>query len=649
MGTGGTMVITDPTLSVAPEPLHRLNRLEYNNTVRDLMGNDSRPGDAFPVDAELGGFDNMAEGLSLTPALFSLYSDAARELSRASLEVGPRFLFRKLAKDVQSGGYPLGAQGWSLYGNDLEVTIDLPQAEKLILSVMAGGTTSNAPTPIMSFHFDGAPLTTFTVTSSVASPTAHTFQVDAAAGMHTFRVNFDNFMEDAPANAVNTLVLRDIEITSEATALPASRALIATCEPATAPDPDACYKQILDQFARRAWRRSITPEESTRLNTLFQAFGAAEGKETGLLLAIRTLLISPQFLYRASFADAPAAGATLVPLTDFTLASRLSYFLWSSMPDEPLLSAAEQNQLRDDTVLAQTVGRMLADSKASGLLEGFATQWLAARKLAGAKPNPTAYPGFDEGLRAAMVEEVKLFFGDFLTNQRPLSVLLTPDFGFVNDRLAQHYGYPAPGSDKLVKVNLAPGSRGGILMQGAWLTAQSEPDRTSPVLRGRFITEALICVDVPPPPPDITPAMEAPPNATIRERLEAHRASPRCAACHNILDPPGLGLEQFDGIGQERTTENDLPINTSGAVPPDNTAFVGGRELAQLLTADPRFYRCLTDKLMTYGLGRRLVDGDHHFVDEIATPLSTDQSSLAKLVERIVLSPAFRTRSVPAL
>jgi hypothetical protein len=641
------MVITDPTLSVAPEPLHRLNRLEYNNTVRDLMGNDSRPGDAFPADPELGGFDNMAEGLSLTPALFSMYSDAARELSRASLEVGPRFLWRKLAKDVASGGYPLGAQGWSLYGSDLEVTFDLPQAEKLTLSVMAGGTVSNAPTPIMSFHFDGAPIQTFTVTSSVASPTAHTIQLDAAVGMHTFRVNFDNFMEDAPANAVNTLVLRTIEITSEATALPASRALIATCEPATAPNADACYAQIINGFARRAWRRSITAEETARLTGLWQGLSVAEGKETALLLTIRSLLISPQFLYRPSFADPPAAGATLTPLTDFTLASRLSYFLWSSMPDEALLGLAEQNQLRDDTQLSQTVARMLADSKASGLLEGFATQWLAARKLAGAKPNATSYPGFDEELRAAMAEETKLFFGDFLTNQRPLSALLTPDFGFVNNRLARHYGFPEPGSDKLVKVTLAPGARGGIIMQGAWLTAQSEPDRTSPVLRGRWLTEQIMCVDVPPPPPDVSPSMEAAPDATIRERLEAHRAAPRCAACHNILDPPGLGLEQFDGIGQERTMENGLPVNTSGAIPPENVAFVGGRELAQKLVSDPRFYKCMTDKLMTYGLGRRMVDGDHHFAEEVAATLSTDQSSLAKLLERIIMSPAFRTRSVP--
>jgi hypothetical protein len=246
-----------------------------------------------------------------------------------------------------------------------------------------------------------------------------------------------------------------------------------------------------------------------------------------------------------------------------------------------------------------------------------------------------------------MAEEAKAFFGDFLTNQRPLSGLLTPDFGFVNDRLARHYGYPEPGSNTLVKVTLPASARGGILMQGAWLTAQSEPDRTSPVLRGRWLTEQIICVDVPPPPPDITPAMEAPPNATIRERLEAHRASPRCAACHNVLDPPGLGLEQFDGIGQERTMENGLPIDTSGAVP-DGAPFVGGRELAQQLTADPRFYACLTDKLMTYGLGRRLVDTDHHFVDEVAATLATDQSTLTTLIERIVLSPAFRMRSVPA-
>jgi hypothetical protein len=587
-GAGGMTVITDPTLSVAPEPLHRLNRLEYNNTVRDLLGNDSRPADAFPVDAELGGFDNMAEGLSLTPALFSMYSESARELARGALEVGPRFLWRKLAKDVASGGYPLGASGWSLYGNDLEVVFDLPQAEKLTISVMAGGTSSNAPTPIMSFHFDDAQLETFTVTSSVASPTAHTIQLDAPAGMHTFRVTFDNFMEDAPNNAVNTLVLRTVEIASEAVALPASRALIATCEPATAPDADACYAQIINTFARRAWRRSISAEESARLIGLWQGLSVAEGKESALLLAIRALLISPQFLYRGSFSDPPLAGATLTPLTDFTLASRLSYFLWSSMPDDALLSAAEQDQLREDTVLAQTVARMLADSKArGGLLEGFATQWLAARKLAGAKPNPVAYPGFDEGLRAAMAEEAKLFFGDFLTNQRPLSALLVPDFGFANDRLAQHYGYAAPGSDQLVKVPLSPGDRGGILMQGAWLTAQSEPDRTSPVLRGRWLTEQILCVDVPPPPADITPAMEAPPDATIRERLEAHRASPRCAGCHDVLDPPGLGLEQFDGIGQERTMENGLPIDTSGGIP-EGAAFVGGRELARQLVADPR-------------------------------------------------------------
>jgi hypothetical protein len=646
-GSGGSAAggpVIDQSITVAPEPLHRLNRLEYNNTVRDLLGSTARPGDAFPADPALDGFDNLAEGLSLTPAQFSLYSDAAHELSRAALEVGPRFLWRKLAKDVATGGYPLGSQGWSMYGDDLGIDFELPQAEALTIEVQAGGTTSNAPTPIMSVYFDGTLIETFTVMAGVAAPAQYTIQVNAAAGPHSLRVTFDNFIEEATSNTVNTLVLRNVEIASEATTLPPSRALIYGCDPAIAPDADGCYAQVIGQFARRAFRRAITPEEQTRLVGLWQGLSTTEGKETALTLTIRTLLMSPQFLYRVSLPDPSATGRT-VPLEAFSLASRLSYFLWSSMPDDALLSAAEQGALRDDAQLAETVRRMLADPKATGLLEGFAAQWLYARKLATAKPNPEIFPGFDEALRLSMIKETQLFFGDFLTNQRPLAELLTPDFGYVNDRLAQHYGLTLPGSTELVRVTLPPATRGGIIMQGAWLTAQSEPDRTSPVLRGRWITEQVLCVDVPPPPPDVSPAMEAPPNATIRERLELHRASPRCAGCHEILDPPGLGLEEFDGIGQLRTMENGAPINTSGAIP-GGAPFAGGLELARAVAADPRFYECLTHKLLTYGLGRRLVEHDDSFLAEIIANLQADQSTLPTLLEKIVLSPAFRLRSM---
>jgi len=495
----------------------------------------------------------------------------------------------------------------------------------------------------MSVFFDEVLVQTFTVTAPVAIPGAYVVQVSAAAGPHSLRVSFDNFVEEPTTNTVNTLVLRTVELSSEATSYSPSRALIQSCDPSTAPDADACYAQIIGQFARRAWRRAITAEETTRLLGLWQALSAAEGKDTALTLTLRTLLISPQFLYRASVPDSSSTGRT-VPLEAFSLASRLSYFLWSSMPDDALLSAAEQGSLRDEASLIETVRRMLLDPKASALLEGFAAQWLYARKLLAARPIPESYPAFDEPLRQAMIQEAQLFFGDFLTNGLPLSKLLTPDFGYLNDRLATHYGLPAPGSEAVVRVPLSPGSRGGILMQGAWLTAQSEPDRTSPVLRGRWLTEQILCVDVPPPPPDISPSMEAPPNATIRQRLEAHRAAPLCAACHNTLDPPGLGLEEFDGIGQERDTENGAPIDTSGGVPGGN-AFVGGRELAQAVSADPRFYSCLTRKLMTYSLGRRLVEHDESFVADVSAPLLSEQSSLNQVLERIVLSPPFRLRT----
>lgn len=642
-------VAPDGPRTVVPEPLHRLNRFEYNNTVRDLLGTSLRPADSFPPDPALEGFDNLAEGLSLTPSLFNAYWDAAGDLSTGALERQPRFQIHELAKDVATDGFPAGS-GWSMHGSDIVLDFELPQAEQLTVRVSAGGTASQAPTPRMSLRMDGVVLQSFTVNASVAAPETYSVEADLSAGNHTLVVTFDNFQEIPTSDAVNTLVLQTIDIESQAADFPPSRALIQTCDPLAAADEDACYAEMLSQFARRAWRRDLTPEESSRLVDLWQRLSTEEGKENALSLAVRALLLTPQFLYRVSVpapnAQAAPAEEDLVPLDDYSVASRISYFLWSSMPDDALLDAADARLLQDEATLSETVRRMLADPKASGLSEGFAAQWMFARKLQSAAPNPEVFPDFDEALREAMTGETKLFFADFIQNQQPLSALVTPDFNYLNDRLARHYGQPEPGSASLVRVTVAPGSRAGLVQQGAWLTAQSQPDRTSPVLRGRFLVEQLLCIDVPPPPPDVTPAMEAPPNATMRERLEAHRASPQCAGCHDILDPPGLGLEEFDAIGRKRDTENGEPIDTSGALPPDGVVFAGGAELAELVKADPRFYSCLTHKLMSYALGRGVVVEDAPFANDIVQTLDPALTTLDQLIERVVMSPVFRMRSV---
>jgi hypothetical protein len=391
----------------------------------------------------------------------------------------------------------------------------------------------------------------------------------------------------------------------------------------------------------------LTDEEKNRLVGLWQQLSVAEGQESALVLTVRAVLLSPHFIYRTA---KPLAGAQApvqegvesppVALDDFSLASRLSYLVWASMPDDALLDAAEQGRLRDDAQLTAELTRMLADPKAAGLHEGFAAQWLSARKLQNAKPNPSVYPEFDEQLRTAMQEEVGLFFGNFVTNQQPLGNLLTPDFAYVNDRLAKHYNYPLPGSTELVRVSLAPGARGGLVTQGAWLTAQSEPNRTSPVLRGRWVAEQLICLEIPPPPPSV-PAFKEATGTTVREQLAQHRANPACASCHNLLDPPGLGLEEFDGIGKQRDTENGLPIVTSGSLPggPD---FTGGAQLAAALKQDPRFYECMTKKLMTYAMGRLLVESDTELVSEVVGAVDGSTTTLDQLLQRIVLSPSFR-------
>ncbi len=636
--------------TVAREPLHRLNRLEYDRTVRDLLGTNLAPAANFPPDPASEGLDNLASALTLGAPLLDLYAGAAKALTAAALDSTPRFRQRLVAAEHHRSGTSFSDWGWLVADGEIAGMLAVPQAERVTLTVLAGGTASNSPDPEMTLWLDGKALKSWTVASPASAPTVFSVVAELSAGMHALKVTFDNRANNAPANQINQLIVGYIEAKSDAIVKPTSWSGVYTCDPASAADADGCYRSILTTFAGRAWRRPLTQVESDGLTGLWQRLASSEGKEEALKLSIRGLLVSPQFLYRASvpgsYASPALAGVTdTVPLDDYALASRLSYFLWSSMPDQALFDEASRGALRDDEGLRAATRRMLLDAKAGSLVDGFAEQWLQVRALAHVLPDPATYPAFDAALKEAMADEAKTFFQDFLRNGRPLEEMLTPSFGFLNDRLATHYGLPSPGSAAVVRVDLPAGARAGLITQGAWLTASSESTRTSPVRRGRFVLEELLCTPIPPPPDAVAPFEENGPGLTIRETLAAHRQNITCAGCHNLLDPIGLGLEELDGIGSLRTEERGQPIDSSGALPPDGPAFVGAAQFAQLLKQDPRFVDCLSRKLMTYGLGRKLDDGDGAFVTAITGALREQGSSLAKLIELIVLSPAFRGRS----
>jgi hypothetical protein len=306
--------------------------------------------------------------------------------------------------------------------------------------------------------------------------------------------------------------------------------------------------------------------------------------------------------------------------------------------------------LRTEAGLTSAVERLLADAKASALQTGFAAQWLNARPLQHIAKDPATYPDFDEPLQLAMAGEVEQFFGAFLGSNLPIQRMLDPGFAFLNDRLARHYGLPLPGRSELTRVTLAPGARGGVLFQGAWLTASSEANRTSPVKRGRFLLERIFCRAVPAPPPDIPAFKEPEPNVTVRERLAEHRASKACAGCHNLLDPVGLGFEELDGIGSLRTSEAGAPIDSSGAAPSTaesptaDAPFAGAQQLVDLLKNDLRFGQCLTHNLYSYALGRPVDPGDAPYYEAL-TQAQTLQTSLPEVVRAIVHSPAFRRQT----
>ena len=661
-------------------PLHRLNRTEYQNAVRDLLDLDVDAAALVPADDQSYGFDNIAGVLKVSPTLLERYMNAARHISRLAVGASPMApageTFRIVSDLSQYGhqdGLPFGTRG------GLSVSYNFPRdgeydIELAMLDLFAGA-------PIREPHqlevsVDGERIALFPLApvdpdrdqgaAYNTGPEDLRVRVPVAAGPRTVTATFirktgalaESLRQpfDRPHGEGDYLLyaphLGTLTITGpfEETGIEdtPTRRRIFVCRPGNAAEEAPCARQILSALARRAYRRPVTGRDLAPLVAFYEEGRRAGGFEAGVERALRALLVSPDFLFRVVSDPPGAEPGTPYRLSGLELASRISFFLWSSLPDDELLEVAEAGGLEDPAILEAQVRRMLADPRSEALARNFAGQWLRLRNISGALPSDVLFPDFGESLRQDFVRETELFFDSILREGRSVIDLLTADHTFLNERLARHYGIPGVYGSDFRRVSLADGNRRGLLGQGSILTVTSYPDRTSPVGRGKWVLENVLGTPPPPPPPNVPelePAEDTGRVLAMRERMEQHRENPVCASCHRVMDPLGLALENFDAIGRWRGhMPGGSAIDASGTMP-DGTGFDGPAELRGLLVRDrEQFATVVTEKLLIYALGRGIEYYDPPAVRQIVRGSAADDYGLASLVVGVVRSTPFQMR-----
>ena len=662
------------------EPLHRLNRTEYQNAVRDLLSLQIDAATLVPADDQSYGFDNIAGVLKVSPTLLERYMSAARRISRLAVgasEMAPAGETFRVVSDLSQyqhrDGLPFGTRG------GMSVSYNFPRDGeydiKLELLDLFAGAPIREPHQL-EVSIDGDRVTVFHLAPRDAAndqgaaynagPDELQVRVSLTAGPQVVTAAFIK-KTDALAESIRqpfarphgegdyllyqphlgTMTITGPFDSSGSDDTP-SRRRIFSCWPANQAEEAPCARHIVSTLARRAYRRPVTEADLAPLVQFFDEGRRTGGFEVGIERALRALLVSPDFLFRVVTDPPVIAPRTPYRLSDLELASRISFFLWSSIPDDELLDLAIDGRLKDPAVVERQVRRMLADPRSEALAKNFAGQWLRLRNISGALPSDVLFPDFGESLREDFVRETELFFDSVIRADRPITELLTADYTFLNERLAKHYEISGVYGSDFRRVLLDDDRRRGLLGQGSILTVTSYPDRTSPVGRGKWVLENVLGSPPPPPPPNV-PELE--PNAdtgkvlAMRERMEQHRANPVCASCHRVMDPLGLALENFDAIGRWRGyMPGGTLIDASGAMP-DGTAFAGPADLRELLILKPeQFATVVTEKLLTYALGRGVDYYDVPSVRRITRQAVDSNYGLASLVVGVVKSTPFQMR-----
>lgn len=655
---------------------HRLNRVEYGNAVRDVLGLDINAGSMLPVDDSGYGFDNIGDVLSLSSTLLDQYLVAARRVSRLAagdMNVKPGAASFEPRRDPARGAAAPVPARLEWISEDLPfnsaggvaVRYYFPLDAEYVLRVNFGN--GNGPAqrqlemrlPVKAgLRSVGVTFPRQSLRPEMAGPLGPPQQggprpqpMDVAVDLRLDGASIKK--STVPGNAAGLPRIANLTITGPYGATgpgdTESRRRIFVCRPENPGQEAGCAEKIIRSVAHRAYRRPVTAGDVRALLAFYRQARGNGGFEFGIQKTIEAILVSPDFLFRVE-SDAGPKGQKIHSVTPVELASRLSFFLWSSVPDDELLTLAENGKLADPLVVRQQVARMLDDPKAGALVSNFAGQWLHVRNLAAVRPDPVIFADFDESLRAGMQRETELFFESVVRENRPATDLLTADYTFLNDRMAKHYGIPNIYGSQFRRVTLANPERGGLLGQASLLTVTSPPNRTSVVQRGKWVLENLLGAPPPPPPPDV-PSLEASAKGhavSLRAALEQHRASPSCSGCHAVMDPIGFALENYNGIGQWRTTDGGSKIDASGKLP-DGTEFYGPRGLRETMTGVRReeFAAAVVQKLLTYGLGRGVEYYDQPAVRKILRESAPDGYRMRDLITAVAMSAPFQMRKSP--
>jgi mono/diheme cytochrome c family protein len=637
--------------------LRRLNREEYNNTIRDLLGVDFRPGDDFPADDVGYGFDNIGDVLSLPPILMEKYFAAADAIVRRAIVAPEQQVPPSKQYSVEQTNGP-GIAGGAFRGvysrGEVWVEHEFPADGTYVARVEAYAQQAGDELARMEIKLGERSLATLDVKAEENEPAMHEVRFAAQAGKHRLGVWFvnDYYNPQAPRrnqrdrNLFVGTIRIDGPLGTQPSVLPETHRRIITCVPDERRSRAECARAILAPLVRRAFRRPVGADELERLVRLVElAERNGDSFERGIQLALQAVLVSPHFLFRVEQDPGPDDPDGIRLLSEHELAVRLSYFLWSSMPDEELFRHAEAGTLRRN--LEAQVRRMLADPRSAALVRNFGGQWLQIRNLRTVTPDRRTFPTWNEQLRDDMERETLLFFEAVMREDRSIFEFIDARFTFLNERLAQHYGIDGVQGNQFRRVALSDPRRGGVLTQASILTITSNPERTSPVKRGKWILEQILGTPPPPPPANVEELAEddeAQLSGSLRQRMEQHRAKPICASCHARMDPLGFAFENYDALGRWRDKDGRFPIDPSGELP-DGRTFSGPAELKRiLLSEDEKFRRTFCESMLTYALGRGLEYYDVCAVNDICAHVRQNQDRFSAVVTAIVHSDPFQKR-----